>query len=143
MTMARYFAMSWTRTQPLWAVFAKGGPRELRESGTSEASRLRANECPYAKFHGMSLPTGGFALDIRRKARTGPKLLGTEKNDNVYSLLMELQWVQDPTANVENWFLTDIEKIVNEAWMMNPHGDKSIQLPGEMFVNVGQNPKIG
>jgi len=136
--MARYFALSWTRTQPLWAVFATGTPQELREGGSNEASRVRANECPYARLHGMSLPTGGFALDERRK---GKKPKG--RDDCSYSMMMEAQWVQDPAGNIENWFLTDIEKIVQEAWQLNPHGSRSMVLPGEMFVNVGQNPKIG
>merc|ERR1719491_793138 len=84
----------------------------------------------------MSLPTGGFALDERRMGKAKQK-------ESPYSLLMEMQWVQDPAANVENWFLTDIEKIVQEAWWLNPHGEKSMMLTGEMFVHVGQNPKIG
>jgi hypothetical protein len=137
LTMARYFAMSWKRSQPLWALFSKGDPKQLREGNTKEASRVRANECPYAPFHGMSLPTGGFALDERQRCQKSQKKL------NGYSLMMELQWVQDPTANVENWFITDIEKIVQESYYLNPHGDKSMMLPGEMFANVGQNPKIG
>lgn len=57
--------------------------------------------------------------------------------------MIEMQWVQDPAANIENWFLTDIEKIVQECWQLNPHGPSSSVLPGEMFVNVGQNPKVG
>jgi len=150
MTMARYFAVSWKRSQPLWAVFSTDEPTRLRESGTKEASRVRANECPYARKHGMSLPTGGFALDERAKCGSEKyikkepcKLKLSDVTKGGYSLMMEMQWVNDPKANVENWFLTDIEKIVNEASWMNPHGSKSMMLPREMFVNVGQNPKIG
>jgi hypothetical protein len=133
MTLARYFALSWKRTQPLWAAFGNTS-NQLREAGTKEASRVRANECPYARFHGMSLPSGGFALDERRANKTDCKF---------QSLMLEMQWVQDPSANVENWFLTDIEKILQECWQLNPHGPSSMILPGEMFVNVGQNPKVG
>lgn len=131
--MARFFAWSWERTQPLWAVFAGGPPKELRGPGSKEVSRVRANECPYAHYHGISLPSGGFAQDKKQE--------GTQSSG--YSMMMEAQWVQDPAANVENWFLTDIEKIVREAWNLNPHGPKSMMLRGEMFVNVGQNPKVG
>merc|ERR1712190_570685 len=81
-----------------------------------------------------SLPAGGFAFDQRRRM---------QKNLRGYSLLMEMQWVQDPAANVENWFLTDIEKILNEAWQLNPHGARTMMLFGEMYTNVGQNPKVG
>jgi len=136
MQMARFFAWSWERTQPLWAVFAGGPPKELRGSGSEEVSRVRANECPYAHYHGISLPSGGFARDKKDKRRD-------PIGEGGYSTMMEAQWVQDPAANVENWFLTDIEKIVQEAWSLNPHGAKSMMLRGEMFVNVGQNPKIG
>mmetsp|Transcript_10400 Transcript_10400/g.18686 ORF Transcript_10400/g.18686 Transcript_10400/m.18686 type:complete len:887 (-) Transcript_10400:19-2679(-) len=134
MTLARYFALSWRRTQPLWALFGKGQPAELRTAGVYEASRVRANECPYMKRHGMSLPAGGIAFDQRRKGGKGVQ---------GYSLMMEMQWVQDPASNIENWFITDIEKIVQEAWHLNPHAAAALILPGEMFVNVGQNPKIG
>merc|ERR1719272_1882067 len=133
MTMARYFSLVWTRSQPLWCALSNV-PKKLREAGTIEASRVRANECPYARFHGMSLPSGGFTRDERRTKQT---------KERGNSLLMELQWVHDPGANIENWFLTDIEKIVQEAFQLNPHGPKSMMLPGEMFVNVGQNPKVG
>mmetsp|Transcript_60832 Transcript_60832/g.144966 ORF Transcript_60832/g.144966 Transcript_60832/m.144966 type:complete len:893 (+) Transcript_60832:103-2781(+) len=136
MTLARYFALSWRRTQPLWALFGKGSPTELRNPGTVEASRVRANECPYMKKHGMSLPAGGIAFDQRRNKAKGKAVEG-------YSLMMEMQWVQDPSSNIENWFITDIEKIVQEAWQLNPHASAAEMLPGEMFVNVGQNPKIG
>merc|ERR1712190_265787 len=81
-----------------------------------------------------SLPAGGFAFDQRRRM---------QKNLKGYSLLMEMQWVKDPAANIENWFLTDIEKILQESWQLNPHGPKSMILPGEMYLNVGQNPKVG
>jgi len=59
------------------------------------------------------------------------------------SLLSEMQWVKDPSANLENWYLTDIEKILQEAWQLNPHGAKDMRLPGEMYICVGQNPKVG
>jgi len=134
MTLARYFALSWRRSQPLWACL-RGEPAILRAAGMLEASRVRVNECPYAKLHGMSLPNSGFAFDQRRQ--TGKKQL------KGYSLMMEMQWVNDPASNVENWFITDIEKILSESWHLNPHGPRSTMLPGEMFVNVGQNPKIG
>lgn len=51
--------------------------------------------------------------------------------------------VNDPSANLSNWFFTDIEKILNESWQLNPHGPKEIMLPWEGFVNIGQNPKVG
>jgi hypothetical protein len=134
MSLARYFALSWKRHQPLLAFH--GGQRvEMRGAGTKEASRVRANEAPYATLHGMSLPPSGFASD-NREGSTKKKLQGA-------SFITECQWVNDPSANVENWFLTDIEKIVNESYQLNPHGPSSLWLHSEMPVNVGQNPKIG
>merc|ERR1712232_1453359 len=59
MTLARYFAFTWKRTAPLWAVFG-ADKVELRSAEQPEASRVRVNECPYATLHGMSLPAGGF-----------------------------------------------------------------------------------
>ena len=56
---------------------------------------------------------------------------------------MELQWIRDPQANIENWYVTDIEKILQEAWQLNPHGPATRALPGEVFIAVGQNPKVG
>merc|ERR1712217_756205 len=88
----------------------------------------------------MSLSASGFAYDERRERR---KRVTTTKAMKGYSVLMEMQWVNDPSANIENWFLTDIEKILNEAWQLNPHGPKFMCLPGEMYLNVGQNPKVG
>jgi hypothetical protein len=138
MALARYFALTWKRTQPLWA-YHGNQPAELRSAGRDEASRVRVNEAPYSNFHGMSLPPSGFALDERWRSTTEkPK-----RKTPGYSMMMELQWVQDPSANVENWFLTDIEKILNEAWQLNPHGPESNTLAGEMHVSIGQNPKIG
>jgi hypothetical protein len=137
MSLARYFALVWKRHQPLLA-FHGGKEVEMRCAGTNEASRIRANEAPYATLHGMSLPPSGFALDERWNSNKSfqKKLQGA-------SVIMEMQWVNDPSANVENWFLTDIEKIVNESYQLNPHGPSSMWLHSEMPVNVGQNPKIG
>lgn len=136
-SLARYFPLAWRRTQPLYGVFANGA-FPVRPADMPEASHVRVNECPYAPLHGMSLSGGGYASDPHvKKSKKG-------KGGGVgYSLLMELQWVRDPSANVENWFLTDIEKILQEAYQLNPHGRKELMLPGETFVNVGQNPKVG
>mmetsp|Transcript_88179 Transcript_88179/g.169800 ORF Transcript_88179/g.169800 Transcript_88179/m.169800 type:complete len:917 (-) Transcript_88179:190-2940(-) len=139
-TLSRYISMSWRRSQPLWAVFS-GHPHQARLAGTNEASFVRVNECPYALFHGMSLASGGYAADETDMPRTSAGV--DKKQDNRYSFLMEFQWIRDPAANIENWFLTDIEKILNEVWLLNPRGPERDFLPGEMMVEVGQNPKVG
>jgi len=128
--LARYFPLYWERSQPLWSVM---GTQQsvMRQKGAAESSHLRANECPYARYHGMSLSGGSHADD--------PLKHGSKRN----SLLTEMQWVKDPSANLENWYLTDIEKILQEAWQLNPHGQRDMCLPGEMYVCVGQNPKVG
>ncbi|CAK8991101.1 unnamed protein product [Durusdinium trenchii] len=131
MTLARYFPLSWKRQQPLWGS-ASTGKFQVRPAGVKEGSHVRANECPYAALHGMSLSAGGFA-DQRNSDR---KTVG-------YTLLMELQWIRDPQANIENWYITDIEKILQEAYQLNPHGPAIHALPGEAFIAVGQNPKVG
>jgi len=139
-TLARYVSMSWRRSQPLWAVFA-GHSHQVRPGGTNEVSTVRANECPYAPFHGMSLASGALAADETDMPRTSARVAKTKEIR--HSMLMEFQWIQDPAANLENWFLTDIEKILNEAWLLNPRGPEGDFLPGEMMVQVGQNPKVG
>eukprot|EP00747_Dinoflagellata_sp_TGD_P164839 gnl/TRDRNA2_/TRDRNA2_185328_c0_seq1.p1 gnl/TRDRNA2_/TRDRNA2_185328_c0~~gnl/TRDRNA2_/TRDRNA2_185328_c0_seq1.p1 ORF type:complete len:896 (+),score=168.88 gnl/TRDRNA2_/TRDRNA2_185328_c0_seq1:353-2689(+) len=140
LTMARYFTISWQRTQPLWGVKPTNHEAfQVRPGDISESSSIRVNECPYAKLHGMALSAGGFAADNGG----GSTELGKRRQKARYSLLKEMQWVQDPSANIENWGLTDIEKIVQEAWQMNPHGPVEMRLPGECFVYVGQNPKVG
>ncbi|CAK8991014.1 unnamed protein product [Durusdinium trenchii] len=60
MTLARYFPLSWKRQQPLWGS-ASTGKFQVRPAGVKEGSHVRANECPYAALHGMSLSAGGFA----------------------------------------------------------------------------------
>eukprot|EP00933_Yihiella_yeosuensis_P081095 TRINITY_DN94637_c0_g1_i1.p1 TRINITY_DN94637_c0_g1~~TRINITY_DN94637_c0_g1_i1.p1 ORF type:complete len:1086 (-),score=160.10 TRINITY_DN94637_c0_g1_i1:308-3115(-) len=134
LTLARYFPLSWKRLQPLWGGSSTSNQIQVRPAGVKEASHVRANECPYSPLHGMALSAGGFASDSRCRRDT---------NDGHYTLLMEMQWVRDPTANIENWYITDIEKIVQEAWQLNPHGPESMMLPGEKFISVGQNPKVG
>jgi len=135
MTLARYFPIPWQRTQPLWG-YTNLGPTIVRPEGVKEASNVRANECPYASLHGMSLSAGGFSSDERcGAAKKNP----TKK----YTMIMEMQWVRDPKANIENWYITDIEKIAQEAFYLNPHGPASMKLQGEIFTNVGQNPKVG
>ncbi|OLP77974.1 hypothetical protein AK812_SmicGene41902 [Symbiodinium microadriaticum] len=133
MTLARYFPLTWKRQQPLWGS-ASTGHFQVRPAGVKEGSHVRANECPYAGLHGMALSAGGFASDQR--CNPDRKIVG-------YTLLMELQWIRDPQANIENWYITDIEKIIQEAWQLNPHGPASIMLTGEKFLAVGQNPKVG
>lgn len=133
MTLARYFPLGWRRTQPLWGG-AASGPFKVRSAGPEESSNVRANECPYAPLHGMSLSAGSFASDRRSNKK---------KSSPGYTLLTEMQWVSDPSANIENWYIIDIEKIVQEAWQLNPHGPTEMMLEGEIFVNVGQNPKVG
>jgi hypothetical protein len=92
-------------------------------------------------FHGMSLSSGGYAVDETDMPRTSAGV--EKKKEPGYSFLMEFQWIQDPAANIENWFLTDMEKILNEVWLLNPRGPERDFLPGEMMVEVGQNPKVG
>ena len=47
----------------------------------------------------------------------------------------------DPGAKLPNWFLIDIEKILFEAWLLNPPRLPGDTLPGEIFHEVSQNPK--
>jgi len=133
-SLARYFPLYWHRTQPLWGCHSTE-PFTVREQGVQESSHVRANECPYSAFHGMSL-SGGTHAD---EGLAQEKAMRRRQS----CILMEMQWIRDPAANIENWFLTDIEKILQEAWQLNPHGPKEMHLPGEMFVVVGQNPKVG
>eukprot|EP00931_Biecheleriopsis_adriatica_P032219 TRINITY_DN18825_c1_g1_i1.p1 TRINITY_DN18825_c1_g1~~TRINITY_DN18825_c1_g1_i1.p1 ORF type:complete len:1047 (-),score=195.65 TRINITY_DN18825_c1_g1_i1:60-3158(-) len=137
MTMARYFPLAWKRKQPLWGN-ASTGHFQVRAAGIREGSHVRANECPYSPLHGMSLSAGGFVSEEKNHRHTDV----TGKTSG-YTILMEMQWIKDPQANIENWYITDIEKIVQEAWQLNPHGPPSMMLPGETFVAVGQNPKVG
>merc|ERR1711937_723136 len=44
-------------------------------------------------------------------------------------------------AKLENWFCTDIEKIVREAVVLSPTGGTANVLPGECLHDVAQNTK--
>jgi len=134
MTLARYFPLTWKRQQPLWGS-ASTGHFQVRSAGVHEGSHVRCNECPYSPMHGMALAAGSFASDLRSRS--------SERKATGYTLLMELQWIRDPMANIQNWYITDIEKIVQEAWQLNPHGPESMMLSGEIQIAVGQNPKVG
>lgn len=157
MSMAKYFPLGWKRQQPLWSVFKEEGTMSVRAAGVWEVSNVRANEAPYCDLHGMSLPGGTYELGehnrkyheedaravgrgLRGKAEGELKKIG---QDSFAETLRESQWVWDPKANLSNWYFTDIEKILNESWQLNPHASKSDMLPWEGFVNVGQNPKVG
>lgn len=51
---------------------------------------------------------------------------------------------QDPSAKLGNWGLTDIEKICNEAKLLNPtHAPGLGNLPEETCHDIGQNPQVG
>ncbi|KAK3246953.1 hypothetical protein CYMTET_31364 [Cymbomonas tetramitiformis] len=165
-THAKYLALPWVRSVPLESDTGV----VVRAVGTREFSRVRANECPYASLHAMSIAGGG----------------SSEQMDLVYELNIPL----DPAARLGNWGLTDVEKICNEAKLLNPmvarhpdgdgqapdargklasgtvivheedglvsevaekcgtdesNGDgmTSLILPGDEGFDVGQNPKVG
>jgi hypothetical protein len=60
-------------------------------------------------------------------------------------LLHELNLPRDPDARLGNWYLTDIEKILQEAKVLNACYTEEHQcLPSdEIQHNVAQNPKVG
>lgn len=144
MTMAKYYPLKWRRQHPLWGVWPDKTV-QVRNAGVTETSNVRANEAPYCDLHGMSLSGGAFVTDDGENSKPlkTPKNSSPEVNAIQYSQIEEFQMVNDPTANLENWFFTDIEKILNEAWQLNPNGPKDMLLPWEGYVNVGQNPKVG
>eukprot|EP00438_Fugacium_kawagutii_P018780 Skav201309 [mRNA] locus=scaffold1490:80725:83427:- [translate_table: standard] len=62
-----------------------------------------------------------------------------------YTLLMELQWIRDPQAIDVTVSMSEQEPegLPKESWQLNPHGPVAHALPGEVFISVGQNPKVG
>jgi len=105
-----------------------------RTAGTVEFSRVRANECPYADKHGMSLASGG-----------------TRERVTEATFMHELNLPVDPSAKLGNWGLVDVEKICNEAKLLNPicgptsaeFALSDLMLPGDAPHDVGQNPRVG
>ncbi|MBS3904528.1 MAG: hypothetical protein KGZ39_04305 [Simkania sp.] len=121
-TPHRHLPISWVRQVPL-----QGTDRVLREAGQREVSGLRANEMPYQPHHGMAIPIGSFH----------------ERLPTVSTLGYDLNLPLDEKACLENWFLIDGEKIVQEYALLNPPLSSDHWLPGEAAFEVGQNPKAG
>jgi len=133
------------RKQPLWGVWPDETV-QVRVEGAVEVSALRANEAPYCNLHGMALSAGAHKLGtgLHSKAKLIKERTAWQADDkDKFPNLMEFQFIHDPSANLSNWFFTDIEKIVNEASRLNPRGSAEMMLPWEGFVTVGQNPKVG
>ncbi|KNC83490.1 hypothetical protein SARC_04248, partial [Sphaeroforma arctica JP610] len=126
LTIAKYIPLEWRRRVDLLTVTESGQTKKMREAGAIEYSRIRINEFPYAPSHGMSL-AGGEHLE-------GKKRVG---------MLHQLSLPCDPTSRLENWYLIDIEKILQECKVMNPNPRGATKLPNEDYHAVGQNPKIG
>lgn len=126
MTLHRYTSIHWTRIHGSMLAEEDGTLSVLRHAGTREYSRLRKNAFPYAQLHGLGLLSGGIPEDTSDQ-----------------KLLKELGCHLDPGAKTPNWFNCDIEKIAVEAAAVSPLVPQSDLLPGDRYLNVGQNPKIG
>lgn len=90
---------------------------EIRPSGVEETSRFRANKFPYAEAHGIGLSGGG--LDASLAAMTGKT---------------EAQIKREAGAKLQNWWLTDVEKVLVEGERLNPA--TKVLLPFECFHEV-------
>eukprot|EP01104_Vermistella_antarctica_P015176 TRINITY_DN4921_c0_g2_i8.p1 TRINITY_DN4921_c0_g2~~TRINITY_DN4921_c0_g2_i8.p1 ORF type:complete len:973 (+),score=162.40 TRINITY_DN4921_c0_g2_i8:616-3534(+) len=128
MTVHRYLPIEWTREVTLWTIDESGQECALRRNGDKEFSRIRKNAYPYAESHGMGITTGGVV----------------EGEQEHGSLLYDLGAVaaSDPEGKLSNWYCNDIEKVVQEVYLLNPSAEDDL-LPGEAYHIVGQNPKQG
>ena len=152
-TIAKYIAYEWKRRIPLVSWEPGRGLWTVRRTGARETSRIRANECPYADSHGMSVSSSGVLESFSNRAAPGqfPSWLASWKNNPLNGapfgfqqwLAHELALPMDPEARLGNWYLTDIEKIVQEAKVLNPDAKALQALPEDQLHEVGQNPKIG
>jgi hypothetical protein len=127
-TVHRFLLFEWTRQVPLIQVQEDGTESCLRDTGAIEHSRFRKNGFPYQDAHGMGLNSGGLE---ESSAEGGA--LGYEYGNAL---------PRDQHAKLSNWYANDIEKILQEVSILNPHGSLADLLPGEAFHDVGQNPKI-
>ena len=141
-THAKYLPTQWTRKA---ALCRELGAKPAREVGAAEISRVRANECPYASDHGMSLAGGGVPEGvIFAKTLTRAHTCDSQISLALAAVIYELSVPIDPTQRLGNWGLHDIEKICNEARVLNPsYAAASQALPGETMHDVGQNPQVG
>jgi hypothetical protein len=125
LTLHRYVSAHWTRTHESLLAEESGKMTELRPKGAREHSRFRKNAFPYAPLHGLGLLSGGIADDPDRK------------------LLDELGCHLDPGAKTANWYNCDIEKIAVDAAALSPLVPREELLPGDCYLNAGQNPRVG
>mmetsp|Transcript_28719 Transcript_28719/g.72210 ORF Transcript_28719/g.72210 Transcript_28719/m.72210 type:complete len:754 (+) Transcript_28719:55-2316(+) len=126
-TIHRYLPFEWERSVDLIRVDESTGKLLVaRPVASAEWSRLRKNAFPYADSHGMGISSGGI-----EEAGSG--------------LLHELGTAAptDEGAKMGNWLCNDIEKVVQEALVLNPPVSWAHILPGEDFHEVAQNPKAG
>jgi hypothetical protein len=128
-TVFRYLPFRWVRKVPLTVLDVDMQRKVVRDAGQVEYTRLRRNCFPYQDGHGIGI-SGGEVL---------------EEIDERSTLLYELSvaYPKDPAAKLANWHLIDIEKILFEAWLLNPpvlDADQTA-LPGEVYHDVSQNPK--
>lgn len=113
--------------------------QDTKSRRASVASTVDAEEIGMGPARSVAFPETSSTSCLSQSKEGSADLL----HDTQYSKIMEFQMIHDPKANLSNWFFTDIEKILNESYQLNPHGPKDMMLPWEGFVNVGQNPKVG
>ena len=158
-TEHRYLVHSWTRRHELVYVGDESDSiKTLRGSNVGEHSRFRKNTFPYAHMHGLGISSGGLVehadLSEDEVAMLGEEDLGVDvdeaaaglprasaRRDMGYELGNALP--RDPSARLPNWFVTDIEKVVAEAAVLNPPLAPPHTLPGEESFCVAQNPRCG
>jgi hypothetical protein len=128
----RYLSIEWTRLVPLFTVDDDGGESVLREQGTLEQTRVRANIYPYCDSHGLGL--GGGGVDEQSD------VFGTPRNNLAWELGVAMP--SDPQAKLANHWVCDVEKVVNEARLFNSRSraGRAFLLPGEHPHSIGQNP---
>eukprot|EP01065_Artemidia_motanka_P034163 TRINITY_DN4133_c0_g1_i1.p1 TRINITY_DN4133_c0_g1~~TRINITY_DN4133_c0_g1_i1.p1 ORF type:complete len:908 (+),score=128.78 TRINITY_DN4133_c0_g1_i1:332-3055(+) len=147
-TKAKYLAIQWRRKCDL----KDASQKTVRPASTIEHMRLRINEAGYAPSHGMSLGGSGVVEDAdtnfeKIRHSRGRRGVGATTVDGKFEVMLarEMNLPRDPGARLANWYLIDVEKILHEVRLLNPpgffHSDQL--LPGEVFHEVGQNPKIG
>jgi hypothetical protein len=131
----KHLAIRWERRVPLLTIGEDRNERVLRREGTTEYTRFRVNQFPYALSHGLGLGGGGVRDDV-------------PSTSAAHNLAFELgiSFPEDPQSKLSNRWACDVEKIVQEASVLNGRcavGHLDHVLPGEADHTVGQNPAHG
>lgn len=126
LTPIRYFPIQWKRKFALEDFNQVGQRITIRSANSIEFSRIRVNQGGYMPQHGMSLSSGGYVEGLA----------------DHHSLLYRMGIPIDPGASLTNMYC-DIEKVLTEAYKLNPKTKDGKLLPSQTYLILGQNSICG